>query len=250
VLSGTPELAIRTTKYVGKLLECAEGVQFVKPKPGDLPAGETACEACLAGRINESFNKTTDNREQLKVQRLHADISGIKSCSTRGYQYFLLVADDATRQCWVALLRDKSAPEAVSKCKQLAKQIERESNAQIVFVRSDNSRGEFGAMFQEALLQEGVQFEPYKHSLNGVIERAIGKINAMIRRRRLKIDSQVPGGFINQPDLANQIQAILYLGPSNPKDFDRGCRNTKCFRSCVRIESNRSRLSKSKTFCI
>jgi hypothetical protein len=51
-------------------------------------------------------------------------------------------------------------------------------------VRSDNGRGEFGAMFQEALLQEGVQFEsspPYKHSLNGVIERAIGKINAIIR---------------------------------------------------------------------
>jgi hypothetical protein len=39
----------------------------MKPKPGDLPAGETACEACLAGCIKESFNKTTDNREQLKV---------------------------------------------------------------------------------------------------------------------------------------------------------------------------------------
>jgi hypothetical protein len=45
------------------------------------------------------------------------------------------------------LLRDKSAPEAVSKFKQLVKQIELESNAHIVFVRSDNSKGEFGAMF-------------------------------------------------------------------------------------------------------
>ena len=54
------------------------------------------------------------------------------------------------------LLRDKSAPKAVLKFKQLVKQIKRESNAYIVFVRSDNSRGEFGAMFQEALLQEGV----------------------------------------------------------------------------------------------
>jgi uroporphyrinogen-III synthase len=82
------------------------------------------------------------------------------------------------------LLRDKSAPEAVSKFKELVKQIERESNAHIVFVRSDNDRGEFGAMFQKALLQEGVQFEPsppYKHSLDSVIKRAIGKINAIIR---------------------------------------------------------------------
>jgi hypothetical protein len=69
-------------KYVDKLLECAEGVQFIKPKPGDLPAGETACEACLAGRIKESFNKTTDNREQLKVRRLYTNISDIKSRNT------------------------------------------------------------------------------------------------------------------------------------------------------------------------
>src|SRR4030088_3708071 len=48
-------------KYVDKLLECAEGVQFVKPKLGDLPAGEATCEACLAGHMKESFNKTTDN---------------------------------------------------------------------------------------------------------------------------------------------------------------------------------------------
>jgi hypothetical protein len=54
----------------------------MKPKPRDLPAGETVCEACLAGRIKESFNKTTDNRKQLKVQRLYANISGIKSRST------------------------------------------------------------------------------------------------------------------------------------------------------------------------
>jgi hypothetical protein len=53
-----------------------------------------------------------------------------------------------------------------------------------MFVRSDNSRGEFGAMFQEALLQKGVQFEPsllYKHLLNSVIKRAIRKINTIIR---------------------------------------------------------------------
>jgi hypothetical protein len=45
------------------------------------------------------------------------------------------------------LLRDKLAPEAVLKFKQLVKQIKRETNACIVFVRSDNNRGEFGAMF-------------------------------------------------------------------------------------------------------
>ena len=96
----------------------------------------------------------------------------------------MLISDNAIRQSWVALLCDKSALEAVSKFKQLAKQIELESGAKIIFVRSDNGTGEFGTMYQEALLQEGIQFEPsppYKHSLNGVIERAMGKINAVIR---------------------------------------------------------------------
>jgi hypothetical protein len=50
------------------------------------------------------------------------------------------------------LLRDKSALKAVLKFKKLVKQIERELNAYIVFVRSDNSKGKFDAMFQEALL--------------------------------------------------------------------------------------------------
>jgi hypothetical protein len=54
----------------------------MKPKPKDLPAGETACKACLAGYIKELFNKTTNNQEQLKVRRLYANISGIKSHST------------------------------------------------------------------------------------------------------------------------------------------------------------------------
>ena len=134
-------------RYVDKLLECAEGVHFTKPKPGDQPVGETVCEACLAGSIKESFNKSTDNQEQLKVRRLYADIFRIKSRSIRGFRYFLLISDDTTRQSWVILLRDKLASKAVSKFKQLAKQIELESGAKIVFIRSDNRTGEFGTMY-------------------------------------------------------------------------------------------------------
>ena len=170
-------------KYVDKLLECTDGVEFRKVKPADQPAGETACEACLAGKMKESFNKTTDNRQQVKVRRLHADISGIKVKSLRGFRYFLLVCDDATREIWIALLRDKSAGEVVPKFRELLSLIEKESGCECVFVRSDNGKGEFGAVFQELLAQKAIQFEPslaYEHALNGVIERAMGKVNAKI----------------------------------------------------------------------
>ena len=170
-------------KYIDKLLECADGVEFRKVRAADQPAGETACEACLAGKMKESFNKTTDNRQQTKVRRLHADISGIKVKSLRGFRYFLLVCDDATREIWVALLRDKSAGEVVPKFRELLSLIEKESGCECVFVRSDNGKGEFGAVFQELLAQKAIQFEPspaYEHALNGVIERAMGKVNTKI----------------------------------------------------------------------
>ena len=50
-------------RYVDKLLECAEGVHFTKPKPRDQPIKKTAYEACLASSIKELFNKLTDNQK-------------------------------------------------------------------------------------------------------------------------------------------------------------------------------------------
>jgi len=60
-------------------------------------AGRRACEGCLAGKMKESFNKKSDTRSTIRVRRLHADTSGILPISIRGYRYFLLVIDDATR---------------------------------------------------------------------------------------------------------------------------------------------------------
>ena len=43
-------------------------------------------------------------------------------------------------------------------------------------VKADNAKGEFGSEFQNKCKEDGIQFEPcpaYKHSLNGVSERAV-----------------------------------------------------------------------------
>jgi hypothetical protein len=63
-------------KYIDKMPTCADGITFPWPR-GPTPAGETACESCLAGRMKESFNKTTDSRMDVRLRRLHCDISGI-----------------------------------------------------------------------------------------------------------------------------------------------------------------------------
>ena len=51
--------------------------------------------------MKAQYNKSTQVRETVKGRRLHADISGILPLSVRGFQYFLLVCDDATRTVWV-----------------------------------------------------------------------------------------------------------------------------------------------------
>ena len=134
--------------------------------------------------MKESFNRKTDNRSENKLQQLHTDISSIKDKSVRGYRYFLLVIDDATRATWIRYLRDKSSSEVVREFKQLIVELQRAKDKKVTVVRCDNGKGEFGSEFQAYLKEEGIRIEPcpvYKHSMNGVAERTTGIIDKLAR---------------------------------------------------------------------
>ena len=67
---------------------------------------------------------------------------------------------------------------------EIRKRAERSTGEKCAYFRADNGTGEFGYTFQESLVVNSVQFEPspvFKHSLNGVIERAIGIIAIIAR---------------------------------------------------------------------
>jgi hypothetical protein len=84
----------------------------------------------------------------------------------------------------VKLLKTKSTDEVYLALDEIRKRAERLTSKKCIYFRADNSTGEFGYTFQESLIINGVQFEPsftYKHSLNGVIERAIGIIAVIAR---------------------------------------------------------------------
>jgi hypothetical protein len=179
-------------RTIDKMPEHADGISFKRPTSAELLAGNTACEACLAGRQKESFNKKTDNRATAKLRRLHCDISGIQDISIRGYRYYLLVVDDATRSVWIRFLKDKSAQECVPAFKQLALELELDTGVKISTVRADNGKGEFGADFQAFLRDKGVIFEPSpanKHSLNGVVERMMQTIKNIARSMQYAADT-------------------------------------------------------------
>src|SRR5579871_5952988 len=134
--------------------------------------------------MKEHFNKKTDTRSNTKIQRIHADISGIRPISFRGYRYFMLYIDDDTRTCWVYLMKTKTSQESINVFKQFKAMVENETGNKIQYFRADNGKGEFGAAFQDELKSAGIQLEaspPYKHSMNGVVERAMQTINKLAR---------------------------------------------------------------------
>lgn len=158
--------------------------------------GEKNCESYLAERMKERFNKKTDTREHVKGRRLHADISGIQENSVQGLRYFLVVVDDASRMYWVTLQKSKEANEVMNMLRQIISMVELQCGGKAWYFRADNGKSEFGTTFQEFLKKKGTQFEPcppYKHSINGVAERAIG-ILATYARSRL-FEAQLPEQF-------------------------------------------------------
>jgi hypothetical protein len=142
------------------------------------------CEPCLAGKMRNQYNKSTDVREHRKIRRLHADISGVMVPSIRNYRYFLLVIDDATRVGWIRLLTNKSTAEIFPHLQEIKTTVEKETGEKVVYWRCDNGRGEFGSTFINWLAKEGIQHEPSppnEHWLNGVVERAMQEVNKIAR---------------------------------------------------------------------
>jgi hypothetical protein len=215
----TPDTSIRSERELyhirlghmsydklNQLPELAEGIPiFTKQQP---IIGNHACEGCQAGKMKESFHKSTDSRSDSKAYRLHMDISGIKITSTQGYHYFILITDDATRYTWIRYSKQKDTANMFPILQDVISQAELYSNNKVIVVRADNGKGEFGQEFQNDLIQKGKQFEPsppYKHSLNGVIERHIAIINDTTRS--LIYHAKLPEAFW---DYATEYATWLY----------------------------------------
>ena len=63
----------------------------------------------------------------------------------------------------------------------------------MAWIRADNGKGEFGRKFQDELISGGIEFEPcplYKHSYNGVVERAIYTVDC--KTRSLLFEGNIP----------------------------------------------------------
>jgi hypothetical protein len=68
-----------------------------------------ACEDCATAKARQNnLKKTTETKSNLAGERLMIDISSIKGESFGGSNYWLLILDDCTDQCWIKFLTAKS----------------------------------------------------------------------------------------------------------------------------------------------
>jgi hypothetical protein len=94
------------------------------------------------------------------------------------------------------LLKTLQTIEVLPHLQDILSQVERHTGNKVTSVRADNGKGEFGMAFQNTLGTKGINFEPcplYKHSMNGVVERAIYTTDC--KTRSLLFEGNLSGEF-------------------------------------------------------
>ena len=75
--------------------------------------------------MREILSKKTTKREKLPGRGLHLDTTGRIGTSIRGYNYYLLALDDATRYTWVVPLKTLQTEEVLPHIKEIIARAER-----------------------------------------------------------------------------------------------------------------------------
>src|SRR5579875_1494527 len=142
------------------------------------------CEGCMMGKQHRhSFPKDGATRASKVLEIVHSDVCGpMRNASIGGARYFVTFIDDFSRKIWVYPIKAKS--ECFEKFKEFKALVEKELEAEIKVLRSDNG-GEYTSNAFEAFLKhEGIAHQtstPHTPQQNGVAERANRTIVEMAR---------------------------------------------------------------------
>ena len=144
-----------------------------------------ACAACMKSKMAQTFNRQPTTRPATKpLGRLHYDYKPVPCNNTiGGYCGFLLIVDEATKNCWVFPVKSKSEvcgilvhfithAEAFFKTKTLALSCPHELAA----LRSDGGSENIPEQFQTWCKSKGAVHEvsaPYCQWQNGIAERFV-----------------------------------------------------------------------------
>ena len=121
-------------------------------------AKDRACSACIEGKLHEKAHPpTTIIYSKSPLELLHMDLFGPPSFdSLGGRKYCLVIVDDYSRYTWVYFFKRKS--ETQQTIIDFANEAQRQHNAKILTIRSDN-----GTEFKNYTLDEFLSDEGIKH---------------------------------------------------------------------------------------
>ena len=144
------------------------------------------CQACVQAKQPRKPHKAVDERRTTTLELIHSDLCEMNGVVTKGgKRYFMTLIDDATRYCYVFLLKTKD--EAFECFKTYKAEVENQLEKKIKRVRSDRGGEYFSNEFDLLCSENGIIHEwtpPYSPQSNGIAERKnqtlMDLVNAML----------------------------------------------------------------------
>jgi transposase InsO family protein len=185
---------------VKRLTSAVDGITC---KEGDVPF----CKICAKAKIQRlPFPKSTENRAEIPLERIHTDICGLINHGYKNFKYFITFIDDFSRFAYVFPMWLRS--EAIHYFKIYKNLVENQQNVKIKILRSNNAPEYKEGDFKRFLIESGIRHEftaPYSPQQNGVAECYNCTLTEMARS--MLIDAKLPGFFWNfAVEWANHIK--------------------------------------------
>jgi hypothetical protein len=131
------------------------------------------CQSCVQSKQTQKSHKTADDRHLASLELIHSDICEMNDALTEGGQrYFMTIIDDASRYCYVYLLKTKDA--ALNYFKTYKTEVENQLEKKIKRFRSNRGGEYFSNEFDLFYVEHDIMHErtpPYSPQSNGVAER-------------------------------------------------------------------------------
>ncbi|KGO39027.1 Integrase, catalytic core [Penicillium expansum] len=169
-ISISMDLAHRRACHAGesrvkKTQDCTDGLMIKKKSALTRP-----CAPCVIGKGHAlPFGKNKSIRTN-PGDLIHTDVWGpISIASTGGYNYYVTFTDDASRFCWVFLIKHRS--EVLEKFIQVEQWLKTQLNLTVKRVSGDNAREH--EPLREYVITKGAVWDlvpPYTPRLNGIPE--------------------------------------------------------------------------------
>ena len=155
------------------------------------PHKEHICPGCAEGKMTRSVFSASDRRSAKPFNKIHMDLKAMPVCSYHGYNYFLIIFDDATSHSWTINLKQKS--NASPAIQQFIAMVKTQYGLSIKEVQIDVG-GEFKSQELTIFLRELriniLTSVPHMHQQNGCTERFIYTV--MDKAQAMHLDACLP----------------------------------------------------------